>query len=76
MITVIRNGDNRETHKLVDSKEFKKRKEFYDYVHNKYNLKDNYDSSLMLISKSPFIVDLEKSELSIEKAKLDFFKQI
>ncbi len=35
---------------------------FYEYVHNKFNIKDGYrDKEYMCHSKYPFVIDLKKN---------------
>ena len=40
-----------------------KREYFYNYIHNKYNIKDVMDIDYMINNKYPFVIDLKEKTL-------------
>ena len=44
---------------IIKEYDKEKRRYFYNYIHEKYDLEDKMDSKYMIGSKYPFVVDLK-----------------
>ena len=48
---------------IIEEQCEEKRRYFYNYIHEKYNLEDKMSSKYMIGSKYPFVVDLKEKTL-------------
>ena len=59
---IPRKGGYMKKQYFVQAHGYLERALFYEYVHNKFNIKDGYrDKEYMCHSKYPFVIDLKKN---------------